>query len=186
MISVDLYKEVKYLEYKPSSFKEFCEEIYKLFNIEANKFTYEYLTNDKKYNILDMYNYEKFYKEEHIQKIFAYAAPNEANTFIEKPEEQNINNDLNNIIPNKDFDIVKQKIMKEQKEKLSQSKILNSQKEKKEINIVNTNINNFKNIQNIDNKIIDLNNIYNFNNNINNLIRTIISKILIWIIILII
>ena len=164
MIPVDLYKDVKNLESKPPSFKEFCEEIQKLFSIEANNYTYEYLTNDKKYKALDMYNYPNFYMEDHIQKIFVYAAPDESNTFIEKPEEQNINNDLNIINPNNDCDKVKLKIVKEQLEKIRQSKILNSQKEEEEENNIEIN------------KIIIDDKVNDENNDISNQLNDIINK----------
>ena len=135
-IPVDLYKTIKYLENKPSSFKEFCEEISKLFNIDGNSFAYEYLTRDKEYHVLDVFNYPNFYTEEYIIKIFAYSMPNEAYSFAENPEEQNINNYSNNLnnISNNNMDKIKLKIINAQKEKIRQSKILNYQREKENEN----------------------------------------------------
>ena len=131
-IPVDLYKNIKYLEYKPTSFNEFCQEIHKLFNIDGNSFTYEYLTRDKEYHVLDVFNYPSFYTEEYVIKIFVYSMPNEAYSFADNPEEQNINNNSNNInnISNDNIDKIKLKIINEQKEKIRQSKILNEQREK--------------------------------------------------------
>ena len=131
-IPVDLYKNIKYLEYKPTSFNEFCQEIHKLFNIDGNSFTYEYLTRDKEYHVLDVFNYPSFYTEEYVIKIFVYSIPNEAYSFADNPEEQNINNNSNNInnISNNNIDKIKLKIINAQKEKIRQSKILNEQREK--------------------------------------------------------
>ena len=158
MIEVQLYEENKKLEFRPSTFELFCEEMQKMFEIDnPDKFTYEYLTNDEKFYPLNVYNYSDFYNNNNIKKICCYAEPEEAFTY--NPEEKG---NINNIIIKKDekeeengnpnfyednidnnenininqeiinADLVKQKIVNEYKEKMKKMKMLNKEKEEKE------------------------------------------------------
>ena len=158
-IPIVLYDDTKNLDFKPPSYLEFCEEMQKLFNIDnADKLTYEYLTNDNIYHPIDVYNYPNFYMDDNIQKIFCYSSIDEANIYanqdqkdnssneelkIEVKEEENENenpnfygdNDINinNNILNINQDMknkVIQKIINEQKERIRLSKIQSAEKEK--------------------------------------------------------
>ena len=199
MIPIDLYGTIKNLEIKPPSFENFCEEMHDLFNIEnADKFFYEYLTNDNKYYPLDKYNYSNFYQNEKIKKIIIRSSPDEIysysqedNIYINKDEEEENENpnfyEENIIISeekdvNKDIinpDIVKQKIINEHKEKMRKTKSLNEEKEKENGNIYEEDeeiiLNNKEDINKINiisEKEINENN----NNNIDKKLNDIINK----------
>ena len=91
-IPIVLYDDIKTLEFKPSSYLEFCEEIQRLFNIDnADKLTYEYLANDNIYHPLDVYTYPNFYMGDDIQKVFCYSSADEANTYDNQEQEQKEN-----------------------------------------------------------------------------------------------
>ena len=197
MIPIDLYGTIKNLEIKPPSFENFCEEMHDLFNIEnADKFFYEYLTNDNKYYPLDKYNYSNFYQNEKIKKIIIRSSPDEIysysqedNIYINKDEEEENENpnfyEENIIISeekdvNKDIinpDIVKQKIINEHKEKMRKTKSLNEEKEKENGNIYEEEeeiiLNNKEDINKIN--IISEKEINN-NNNIDKKLNDIINK----------
>ena len=88
-IPIELYEDIKYLNFKPPSYFEFCEEIQKLYNIDnTDKLTYEYLTDDNKYHSLDVYNYPNFYMGDNIKKVFCYSSPDEANTYNNQEEKE--------------------------------------------------------------------------------------------------
>ena len=152
-IPVDLYNQIEELEFKPSNFNEFCEEIQRLFKIDnSDRLTYEYLTNDGEFHCLDIYNYPNFYIEDNVEKIFAYTSPDEANTYEKQKKKENLsdeeiiikvdsdkenqilsdninNNEKINNNLNSD-DKIKQQIINAQLEKIRQSKNLNIDQEK--------------------------------------------------------
>ena len=154
MIEVKFYDTIKELQFKPSTFEQFCEEIQTMFDVDnPDKFTYEYLTNDDKYYPLNLYNYSDFYMNDDIKKVFGYAQPDEAFTYNpekkedinkiiiikqDEEEEENPNfyeenNDEN--LDKKDIinpDLVKQKIVNEFKEKIKKMKMPNKEKEEKD------------------------------------------------------
>ena len=200
MIPVNLYDDRLTLQFKPASFEEFCEQIKKLFNIDkADLFTYEYSTTDDNYYLLDKNNYQNFYNNDNIKQIFIFADKEEGYTYgkkengissqkiIQKSDdeeeinapnfyEDNLNDNNNNINIIKDEklnDIVKQKIINQQKEKMRKNKILMAEKEKEKEEE--------KNEKN-DEEIIEINKIYineednNNNNNISNELNDIIDK----------
>ena len=198
MIPVKLYDDRKNLLYKPVNFSEFCEEIKQLFKIDKTEyFTYEYLTTDNKYYLIDKNNYQNFYNNDNIKQIFIFTEEEEGYTYGKKEndissqkiiqksdDEEDINppnfyednlNDNNNIINiNKNEesnDIIKQKIINKQKEKIRKNKILMAEKEKEE-----------EKKEKSDEEIIEINKIdiineedYN-NNNISNELNDIIDK----------
>ena len=161
-IPIVLYDDVKNLAFKPLSYLEFCEEMQRLFNIDnTDKLFYEYLTKDKIYHPLDVYNYPNFYMADDIIKIFCYSSQDETNTYDNQDQEQKENSsneepkievenenenpnfygDNNNINNNDIINInqdmkkkVMQKIINEQKERMRQSKILNEEKQKQKEN----------------------------------------------------
>ena len=198
MIPVKLYDDIKNLVYKPSNFSDFCDEIKQLFIIDkVEYFTYEYLTTDNKYYLIDKNNYQNFYNNDNIKQIFIFAEKEEGYTYgkkendissqkiiLKSDDEEDINppnfyednlNDNNNIINiNKNEesnDIIKQKIINKQKEKIRKNKILMAEKEKEE-----------EKKEKSDEEIIEINKIdiineedYN-NNNISNELNDIIDK----------
>lgn len=176
MITVKLYDDIKNLEKKPSSFKDFCEKIKYLFNIENPElFTYEYLIGENQYCSLNIYTYHKFFMNDNIQKIFVYSDKNEAHTYDNEEEEgesqnpnfygdkineeeefknMNNNNDL-------DLDIVKKKLINEQIKKIRESKMKQNIEKIEEKN---------------DNNIIINDNKLNENNDISHELNNIINK----------
>ena len=155
MIPVKLYDDTKNLEFKPTSYQEFLYEIEHLFSVnDPGNFTYEYLTNDNEYFLINMSNYPNFYINDNVKQIFIYVDKNEANISLkeeeeEKPSENRIvieedsnpnfyeddcnNNEKNDINKNENLkNLIKQKIINEQKEKIRQSKILMESQEKEE------------------------------------------------------
>ena len=198
MIPVKLYDDIKNLVYKPSNFSDFCDEIKQLFIIDkVEYFTYEYLTTDNKYYLIDKNNYQNFYNNDNIKQIFIFTEKEEGYTYgkkendissqkiiLKSDDEEDINppnfyednlNDNNNIINiNKNEesnDIIKQKIINKQKEKIRKNKILMAEKEKEE-----------EKKEKNDEEIIEINKIdiineedYN-NNNISNELNDIIDK----------
>ena len=154
-IPVDLCQQIKFLKFKPSSFNEFCKEIKRLYNIDnPDKLTYEYSTNDQDFHSLNIYNYSNFYKEDKVEKLFAYSSPDEANTYEKQKRNENLSNEEiiinedssnekenhifsdninNNEKINNNFnndDIIKQQIINAQLEKIRQSKNLSIDQEK--------------------------------------------------------
>ena len=218
MIPVKLYDDIQNLKSKPTSYQEFLYEIEQLFSVnDPGHFTYEYLTNDNEYFILDMSNYPIFYINDNVKQIFMYVDKNEANISLkeeeEKPSENRIvieedsnpnfyeddcnNNEKNDI--NKDEslkNLIKQKIINQQKEKIRQSKLLmesqereeeeeKEEKEEKEEEdknmeiILNENKNNQEALEineNSDNKIIINDENMNENPEISNKINDILNK----------
>lgn len=85
MIPVQLYADTGNLRSKPINFIDFCKEIQNLFKIDnTDKLTYEYTTGDEKFFPLNKNNYKKFFKNNHITKIFAYSSPEDSNCFYNK------------------------------------------------------------------------------------------------------
>ena len=192
MIPVELYENERSLELRPCNFQEFCKEINRLFGLDnADKFTYEYISNDDQYYPLNVHNYPNFYLNKNVKKIFAYSKADEAYTFNCQEEKENIykekendipdfyednidNNDkiINNInnINNINSDIVKQNIVNAQKEKIKQQRILMAEKEKERIlnEQRQKNLENNKQINNIKNEKLNQNNISNQLNDIIN------------------
>ena len=176
MIPVKLYDDIQNLEKKPSSFKDFCEKIKYLFNIDNPElFTYEYLIGENQYCSLNIYTYPKFFMNDNIQKIFIYSDKNEAHTNDNEEEEgesqnpnfygdkineeeefkkMNNNNDL-------DLDIVKKKLINEQIKKIRESKMKQNIEKIEEKN---------------DNNIIINDNKLNENNDISHELNNIINK----------
>jgi hypothetical protein len=87
MIPVKLYGDTCNLQLKPNNFIYFCKEIQNLFKIDnTDKLIYEYTTDGEKYFPLNKNNYHKFFKNNHVTKIFAYSSPEDSNCYYNKEE----------------------------------------------------------------------------------------------------
>lgn len=207
MTEIDLYGDIKRLEFKPSSFPNFCEEIQNLYFIDnPDNFIYEYETKDNKYYPLNIYNYEQFYMNDDVKKILIHTDENEAKYFIPEKEEkkegkediikdeenekneknepnfhdENINNEekLFCIKEKMNPDIVKQKIINEYKEKIRNKNNIIDDKNKEGI-IYNNNVEENK-IEIINEKEInegDINDNKNIDNQLNNIINENLDKL---------
>lgn len=146
MIPVKLYGDTCNLHLKPNNFIYFCKEIQNLFKIDnTDKLIYEYTTDGEKYFPLNKKNYHKFFKNNHVTKIFAYSSPEDSNCYYNKEEDnkledeeeddcENKNPDFydNNIDNNNNSGLIIEENKNEINDEIDQIKLnlINSQKEK--------------------------------------------------------
>jgi hypothetical protein len=146
MIPVQLYGDTCNLQLKPNNFIYFCKEIQNLFKIDnTDKLIYEYTTDGEKYFPLNKNNYHKFFKNNHVTKIFAYSSPEDSNCYYNKEEDnkledeeeddcENKNPDFydNNIDNNNNSGLIIEENKNEINDEIDQIKLnlINSQKEK--------------------------------------------------------
>ena len=85
MIPDQLYEDTCNLQSKPINFMHFCKEIQNLFKIDnTDKLTYEYTTENEKFFPLNKNNYNRFFRNNHVTKIFAYSSPEDSNCYYNK------------------------------------------------------------------------------------------------------
>ena len=178
MIPVDLYDDTKNLQFKPSNYNDFLIEIQQLFGIDKpESYIYEYLTNDNEYYLLDNAHYKNFYNNDNVKQIFIYTNISEANVSLKKEKEppyeeieveevsnpnfyeddSNNNNENIDINKNENYpNLIKQRIIEQQKEKIRQAKLSMEKQEKEEENEIVLNENKSKN--NINEEKINENN----------------------------
>jgi hypothetical protein len=105
MIPVKLYGDTCNLQLKPNNFIYFCKEIQNLFKIDnTDKLIYEYTTDGEKYFPLNKNNYHKFFKNNHVTKIFAYSSPEDSNCYYNKEEDNKLEDEEEDDCENKNPD----------------------------------------------------------------------------------